>query len=334
MEFAVPLPADVIAVPAGHEYTGTAPDGSPGKQWISEYDMAGANALGEPHIIDGINTEGLTVGLFYFAHYVGYEEPQTYDNALAPWEFTTWMLSTCATVQDVRESLDQVDVCAVSEADFGTIVGEADFIPPAHYLVMDAAGDCIVIEHIEGRPMVYDNPLGVITNDPAFDWHLTNLNNYVNLSPVNAEPFEMEGMTISPLGLGSGLLGIPGDFTPPSRFVQAAFFSWATPAAQSAREAVLQTFHLLNQFDIPLGASQRRGADQEGNPIFDTTLWSTVSDLSNCRYYFRTYKNSRIKMLDLNTVDFRGDRVVSYPMCSSTEEIADITTELDPGTDS
>lgn len=326
MEFAVPLPSDVVVIPAGWSYTGTTPDGSPGKQWESKYPVVGANALGLPQVIDGVNGEGLSVALFYFANFVEYQTPDSYENALAPWEFSTWMLGSFATVEEVRESLDQVRVCAVVMEEFGELLGKPEgFVPPGHFLVMDSSGDCITIEHIGGEMIVTDNPTGILTNCPSFDWQLTNLSNYVNLSPLNAEPTEIAGLAVSPVSMGSGLLGIPGDFTAPSRFVRSAIFSGATPPAESAREGVLQTFRLLHQFDIPLGASRVRGTDDQTGPVYDTTLWSTVTDLSRSRYYFRTFQDSRIKMVDLNAMDLSGDNLHTYPMTASEEDILDIT---------
>ena len=321
MEFAEFIPSDIIAIPAGHEYTGTTPDGSHGLEWISEYSVVGANGFGMPHIIDGLNEKGLTAGMFYFANYVGYNEPgDAASDAIAPWELCTWILGRFASVDELLLSLDQVRVCSVELEEFG-------FAPPLHYIVMDATGDCVVLEHIDGQLVVYDNPLGVITNSPSFDWHVTNLKNYVNLSAVNRSPFVLSGIEISEMGQGSGLLGMPGDFTPPSRFVRAAVYSANTPPAESPDDGVLQTFHVLNQFDIPLGASMRPEPDEQGNPIYDYTLWSSVSDMTRCRYYFRTYDDSSIRMVDLMSLDLSGGDVLTFPM-EGTEEIIDISEYL------
>src|SRR5690606_6140997 len=117
-------------------------------------------------------------------------------------------------------------------------------------------GAAIVIEPVEGQLAVYDNPLGVITHSPSFAWHMTNLRNYIALSPRNVPPIEVDGEMLAQLGQGSGMLGLPGDFTPPSRFVRAAVFSASAVPAQTAAEGVPQVFHILNNFDIPIGVAR------------------------------------------------------------------------------
>jgi len=317
MEFAVYFPPEVAYIPAGYSYTGTTPDGETGKQWVSSYSVTGATGFGLPHIIDGINEEGLTAAVFWFAHYVGYQDWEgSVENTVAPWEFPTWILGSFASVEEVEAALEQITVAPVSFGEFG-------FPPPLHYLVMDETGDCIVIEYIEGEPVVYDNPFGVITNSPSFDWHMTNLKNYVNLSAVNHDPIELSGTTISQMGQGSGLLGMPGDFTPPSRFIRAVIYSCATPDSNTPDQGVLQSFRLLHQFDIPLGASMQSQPDSSGNPVYDYTLWSSVSDLTRRRYYFRTFQDSQIRMIDLSALE--GEDFALYPMDGTSETIEDIT---------
>ena len=318
MEFAVPLPSDVIVIPRGWDFTGTTVSGGEGLEWTSELAAVGVNGFGLPLLADGVNEDGLSAALFYFANYVGYqEEPYDKSSVLGPHQLVTWILTSFSSVEEVRESIDRVVVPAVSVPAFGSV-------PPLHYIVMDRSGDCMVIEHINGELVVYDNPLGVITNSPSFDWHITNLDSYVNLSPMNAPPFEMDGIEIRELGMGSGLLGIPGDFTPPSRFVQAVFFSKSAVPVEDCDDAVLQVFHILNQFDIPPGSSRVTWDESGDDFVFDQTLWSSVSDLSRCRYYFRTHDNGRIRMVDLEALDPTADVILSYTM-SGGEEILDLT---------
>ncbi len=318
MEFASFIPSDVIVIPRGWECTGTAVSGGSGLEWTSRYAVVGANGFGLPQVVDGVNEKGLSAAAFYFANYVEYqEEPDDKSSVLAPYELCTWLLTNFSTVDEVMESIDQVVVPPVVLDEFG-------FVPPLHFIVMDRSGDCIVLEHVEGELLIHDNPLGVITNSPTFDWHMTNLNNYVNISSVNSVPFELDGVEIRELGQGSGLLGIPGDFTPPSRFIRAVLFAVSAISADGSDEGVLQVFHILNQFDIPVG-SCRRPADGSCTAIqCEYTLWSSVSDLGRCRYYFRTYDNSRIRMVDLMALDPNHDEILSFSM-SGSEEILDLT---------
>jgi choloylglycine hydrolase len=188
------------------------------------------------------------------------------------------------------------------------------YAPPIHYVVHDASGHSIVIEPVGGKLRVYDNPLGVVTNSPTFDWHMTNLANYANLSPSNVPPARLGPITIVPLGQGSGMLGLPGDFTPPSRFVRAAVLSQAVYPAATGNEAVLLAFHVLNNFDIPNGAARSREKDDHVNPPADYTLWTSANDLQSKRFYFRTCENSRIRMVDLTKMNLNAKDVATISM--------------------
>ena len=197
------------------------------------------------------------------------------------------------------------------------------FAPPCHFIVHDADGQCVVLEYIDGELKVHDDPLGVVTNSPTFDWHVTNLRNYVNLSVTNVPPVELAGIKLSGFGQGSGMLGLPGDFTPPSRFVRAVAFSQSALPVETAREGVLQAFHILNQFDIPKGAA--RGTEH-GKEVADYTLWTAASDLKNLRYYFRTFANSRIRMVDLRKMDLDAKQIKTISM-GGDEVIEDLSGE-------
>ena len=135
---------------------------------------------------------------------------------------------------------------------------------------------------------------------------------------------DLDGIYIRELGQGSGLLGMPGDFTPPSRFIRAAIYSTSALPASGNDEAVLQIFHILNQFDIPVGSCRRPGTDDDGNIQFEYTLWSSVSDLERCRYYIRTFDNSRIRMVNLMDLDLDNENVLCFSM-SDKEEIQDLS---------
>jgi choloylglycine hydrolase len=123
---------------------------------------------------------------------------------------------------------------------------------PGHFVVHDSTGASVVIEPVDKTLKIYDNPLGVMANSPTFDWHVTNLRNYVNLTTTNVPPIEMSGIKLSQFGQGSGMRGIPGDFTPPSRFVRAVAFSQSAEKLATAEETVPQVFHIMNAFDIPV----------------------------------------------------------------------------------
>jgi choloylglycine hydrolase len=199
------------------------------------------------------------------------------------------------------------------------------FVPPVHYVVHDATGKSIVIEYTEGKLNIYDNPLGIMSNSPTFDWHMTNLRNYVNFSLSDVPPVQLGSVKLLPFGQGSGMLGLPGDFTPPSRFVRAAAFSQSVLPSQTGIEAVLEAFHILNAFDIPKGGVREHEKDGHGNVIADYTIWISANDLKAKRFYFRTYENSQIRMVDLTKQKLDGKEIVKWSM-QGDEVVRDLAT--------
>ena len=319
LEFAVELNSDVIVVPRGYSRTGTTPRGKNGLKWKAKYASVGANGVGMPVIFDGFNEKGLAVGLFYFPSTAGYMDYQATDTdkTIAPWEMGSWILENFATVDEVKKNAPKIVVPEVVFKAWG-------FTPPVHYVVHDASGKSIVIEYVGGKLHIHDNPLGVITNSPGFDWHMTNLRNYVNFSFSNVPPIKLGPITLTPLGQGSGMLGLPGDFTPPSRFVRAVAFSQSILPPKTGHEAILEAFHILNNFDIPKGAARDHEKDEHGNILADYTLWTGASDLKAKQYYFRTYANSRIRMVDLKKMDPEAKEIKKFSM-EGEEEIQELT---------
>ena len=221
MEFAIDIHSKILIVPRGYPRVGLTPTGQNGMKWTAKYASIGMNGVGEPYLFDGVNEKGLSAALLYFPAYAGYM-PYTAADAgetLAPWQLGSYILENFATVAEVKANIGKVVVPAVVFAGWG-------FSPGVHYEIDDQSGHSIVIEYVGGKLVVYDNPLGVLTNAPSFDWQMTNLHNYVNFSMTNVPPIKLSGgVTLSPFGQGSGMLGIPGDFTPPSRFVRAVAFT-------------------------------------------------------------------------------------------------------------
>lgn len=315
LEFGISFPTNVIAVDKGREYKGTTKlNTQNGINWTVKYPFVGAAPYEYAQIIDGVNSQGLSVGLFLFPGYAKYPElsKSNQSHALAPWELGTYLLSLCATVDDVKKILPNVTVVPVVMPEMGMML-------PLHYAVNDASGKSIVIEYVDGGLNVYDNPIGVITNSPTFDWHLTNLNNYINLTANNVPPARFGQLEFEGFGQGTGLLGLRGDFTPPSRFVRAVFFSQSSLPMATGEDTVFQMFHLLNQFDIPKGSVRGNGSDK--NQI-DYTLWTSVSNLKDRKFYYRTYYNPEVKMVDLNEVNFSDKNIIRIKMTTESDKPA------------
>ncbi len=293
LEFGAPPESSVIVYPAGSEFEGRTPTGK-GLKFTSKYGFCGANGFGvDDLILDGMNEKGLVVGLFYFPGYAEYTPP-TAENAakgMGPETVGAWLLGNFATVEEVVNAIDDIAVLPVE-------LPALNEVPGAHFKVEDASGRCIVIEPRGGKLVVTENPIRVLTNAPEFSWHVTNLNNYLNQTSEYPKNLDLNGLKLSPFGMGAGMVGTPGDFTPPSRFVRMVFFSQSLAQQPDSPSAVSAIFHLLNNFDIPFGAARPPAGTAEGDADF--TTWAAVSDTKEGKYYWRTFGDQNIRHIDLS----------------------------------
>lgn len=307
-------PSDYLIVPRGYEKQSMLPDGTKeGMQYTAFYGYVGLAS--EDYVIEGLNEAGLSAGLFYFPKYGSYPKynPQDKDMTLSDTEFVAWVLGNFETVDDVVAALSEVKVVATDS--------RAENL---HWRVADKNGRQIVIEYIDGLPMVYENKLGVLTNAPGYPWHITNLTNYVNLYPGTAKAHRFGNITLSPIEHGSGLRGMPGDMTPASRFVRVAFFQTSAPILPTAFETVNQAFVILKAMTIPIGVQFE--TDQKIPDIPSATQWTSVTDMTNNKLYYTTMYNSTIRRFDLNNIDFASVKYQSHPLdTEKAEPLVDAT---------
>ncbi len=304
LEFGVEVSTSIVAVPKGYQFTGKTSLGD-GMKYKTRYSMTGIMTFSDLNIADGMNSAGLSAGAFYFPTFAEYAAltKENRSKALSPLDFNNWILARFATVEEVKKAIENKEVVIVPTA----LEGWGPTAPPFHYIVYDKSGKSIVIEPVKGRLVVYDNPIGVITNSPGFDWHMINLRNYMNLKAENVDSIIINGVTFKPLGQGSGMMGIPGDFTPPSRFVRAtAFVVTALPVA-TTREAIGEVFHILNNFDIPKGFSREV---VDGKIYADYTQLTCARDPQTLKYYYKSYRNQTIKVFDLRAFDAANPKKV------------------------
>lgn len=285
-----------VVVPRGHHQQSLVPGGTDGMSFTSRYGYVGLAVEQKEFIAEGLNEAGLSAGLFYFPGYGQYEEydAAAKDKSIADLQLVAWLLGQCSTVDEVKTAVSGVHVVAVDPR-----------ASTVHWRFCDRSGRQVVLEITDGRPRFFENELGVLTNAPGFEWQLTNLNNYVNLHPGNATPQRLGVRQLTAFGAGSGFLGLPGDVTPPSRFVRAAFVQASAPRQATGEDAVRQAFQLLNGFDIPTGIEFAQGEDVPAIP--SGTQWTSATDLTNLRLYYRTMYNSAIRCIDLRSIKF--DRV-------------------------
>jgi choloylglycine hydrolase len=309
LEFGEPLNSVLAVWPAGSEFTGVTPSGKNGLSWKSKYGFVGPTAAtNHDMLIDGTNDQGLNVGLFYFPGYAQYAEvtPENAAKGMAPAQVAGWILGNFANVIEVKENIGKIALLPV-------VIDLIGMVPDLHIKVQDPSGESIVIEPRGGELLVHKNPVRVLTNAPEFPWMLTNLNNYLNMSAAYPASKKIGDLELSPFGMGGGSVGLPGDFTPPSRFVRMAFFLQNALPQETTGEAVGTMFHFLNNFDVPPGAAMPPAGTSETFP--DYTSWTVVSDLAKKQYHWKTYGNANVRVIDLaQALKAAGDKMVTVEM--------------------
>ena len=187
---------------------------------------------------------------------------------------------------------------------------------PPHMTLHDATGASIVVEYMGGALRMHDNPTGVLTNAPSFDWHISNLGNYLSLSAYDPKSLQIGSLTIAPPSTGSGAPGLPGDMAAPSRFVRAFRYSRAAPVLPTSTDSVGNAFHILNNFDIAPGIIRTQADSQAGGGVagLETTEWSVVADTKPKRYYVRTYADSQSRMVDLTKANLDAKAIRFIPI--------------------
>ncbi len=321
LEFGFLVPTDVVAIPRGSSFASETPIG-PGLSWTSRYATVGAALMGTSGLIDGMNEKGLSVGLFYFPTFASYAETteETQPRSVALVDFATWVLTSFATLDELRAAIGPGGVVIAPTL----VKGFPPEPQPVHFVVYDKSGLSIVVEPLDGKLKVFDNPLGVITNSPNFDWHMTNLRNYIALNPRNVPPVTVDGTTFRQLGQGSGMLGLPGDFSPPSRFVRAAVFSATAIPSKTAEESVFQVFHILNNFDIPVGVARE---EHDGVLHTDYTMLTTARDPQALKYYWKTYDDQTIRSVDMHALDPDAKAIVRVSTAGK-QQVVDETKQM------
>ena len=299
MEFPDLIPWEVQVVAAG--LTRTSAGVKNGIAWTPQCGILGMGAWGDGLLADGMNTEGLSAHALYMAGFCDYAEPTGAGNDIGEMDVIAYLLGTCKNVAEAKAAAAGMNVVGVDPG--------LGFNPPLHFLLHDATGSVAIEFRPEGVSIV-DNPTGVGTNGPFLDWHITNLRNYVGISAVN--PTTTVGdSTLHPLGQGGGLRGLPGDYTPPSRFVRAAALMLLIDEPADAASAESACLHVINSFDIPAGIITEEF--KPGQVVDEVTSWVTVCNLTDRRYGYRTIGDPVPYVVDLTTTDFSTSRRTPVP---------------------
>lgn len=293
------LKSEYVVIPRGERLRSYTPTGANGLEFTARYGVVGLAVVEKEFIAEGINEAGLSAGLFFFPRYGSYQPYDAAHNArtLGDLQVVQWMLTQFASIDEMMAAVGKVDIVGLEKS------------AVIHWRIGDPSGRQVVMEIVGGKVHFYENKIGVLTNAPGFEWQMANLENYVNLRAGTAPNLTLGEVTIEPNGGSSAILGLPGDFTPPSRFVRAAFFRNTAPERATGLETVLQAFHLLNNFDVPIAIE-----NPAEKSLPSATQWTAAIDLTARRVYYKTAYNNNIRMIDLRSIDFSKVKYASYPL--------------------
>ncbi len=293
------LESKLVIMPRGMKNTALTPTGQNGHVWYNKYGAVGASTVQAPFVTEGVNEKGLNVGIFYFANYGSLTpyNPKHAAKSVSDGELVRYMLTNFATVDEALKGIEKIEIIPIAKPD------KNGHYATGHWRISDASGKSVVLEITDkGQRHVYDNNLRVITNSPGFPWHQANLNNYIHLSGGETPNKTMGEVNLFSFGGGTNLMGLPGDLTPPARLVRAFFYVQTAPTPKDTYSAVTQAFHILNNFDLPIGAEYAPGQKIPDMP--SATQWTAVSDVTHPTFYYRTMYNSAIRKIDLSKINF------------------------------
>ena len=155
---------------------------------------------------------------------------------------------------------------------------------------------------------IYDNPVGVLTNNPPFPQQMFQLNNYMYLSPKQPRNTFCENLALDAYSRGMGGLGLPGDLSSSSRFVRVAFTKVNAISGESEEESVSQFFHILGSVD------QQRGCCEVADGKYEITLYTSCCNVTKGIYYYNTYENHQISAVDMHVENLDSDKMICYPV--------------------
>lgn len=253
-----------------------------------------------PLYYDAVNEKGLCIAGLNFVGNAHYREKEKGKDNIAQWEFIPWIMGQCATVNDARELLDRINFLAEP---FSPHFPMAQL----HWIISDK-NSSITVESVKDGIFVYDNPVGVLTNNPPFPFQMFNLNNYMRLSIDTPKNYFSEQIRLNAYSRGMGAIGLPGDLSSMSRFVRVAFTKMNSLSENDEKSSVSQFFHILGSVE------QQRGCCRLADGKYEISIYTSCCNADRGIYYYKTYDNYSIVGVDMNREDLNGEALISYKL--------------------
>lgn len=266
------------------------------------YAMIGMATVADnyPLFYEATNEKGLSMAGLNFPGNADYKPYAPGKDNVTPFEFIPWILGQCSTIKEARKLLEGINLLKEN-------FSETFPLSPLHWIIADKEAS-LVVESVKEGIKVYDNPIGVLTNNPTFDYQMFNLNNYMHISanpPANLFSRDLDLVTYS---RGMGTMGMPGDLSSMSRFVRASFTRLNSVSGESESESISQFFHILGS------VAQQRGCVYMGEGKYEITVYSSCCNTDKGIYYYTTYENSSITAVDMNRENLESDKLILYPL--------------------
>lgn len=258
-----------------------------------------------PLYYDAVNEKGLAMAGLNFVHNAVYAKCSEGKQNVAQFEFVPWVLGQCASVQEAKKLLQRINLV-------DTPFSENLPVSQLHWIIADKES-AITIESTAEGIKIYDNPVGVLTNNPTFDQQLFRLNDYMVLSPKAPKNRFSDRLSLMHYSRGMGAIGLPGDLSSASRFVRAAFVKMNSVSGDSEMESVSQFFHILGAVD------QQRGCCEVKPGEYEITIYTSCCNADKGIYYYTTYENHQITAVDMHRCDLNGSAMYRYPLITDQQ---------------
>lgn len=330
MDFPIDVLFNIVLYPAKMQISSQLANNKQGMRWQTKYAFFGVDAAMDSstagylqEISDGVNEMGLSVEAQWLPD-TDYGVIHEHHQAMHVVDFMGWLLGNFASVEEVKQALTNQAIQLESP-----YLVELDENIPLHFGVADKTGTRIAIEFLNGKVQVVPNPVKVLTNAPSLEWQLTNLRYYTGVNPYTPEPLIINDVEFMPTGNGGCMIGLPGDFSSPSRFVRLALLGHYVRPAKDSRKAEALVGKLMNSVDVPKGAVLIKTPHMIEE---DYTIWTVIKNLTDNRWMIRAYDNLNYQTVDLNAVWEKAksiDRPLRLPLKSISEQaVLDITDEV------
>lgn len=253
-----------------------------------------------PLYYEAVNEKGLGIAGLNFVGNAQYNKKIEGKDNITQFEFIPWILSQSTTVKEAQKLIEKINFL---DEPFSPNLPLAQL----HWIISDSI-ESITVEAVKDGIKIYENPVGVLTNNPTFDKQMFELNNYMNLSTKSPKNTFAKSLNLDKYSRGMGAIGLPGDLSSQSRFIRAAFVKMNSVSKEEEKESVSQFFHILNSVE------QQRGCCELDDEIFEITIYTSCCNASKGIYYYTTYDNHQITAIDMHKENLNSENLIRYPL--------------------